>query len=383
MSHKNKRKIVRINFFLVIGPIFIIEILARTAGFIYNDFSVYYLLYGFNNSDMRLTTNAVVFDGYFKFSPDSKVTQGPLADLRIPSQINNIGLRGTSEISLAKPERTIRIISLGGSSTFGYHARDDHTYPFLLERTLRSRILGWQVEVINAGIPNFDSVNILTMFRKELVYYQPDAITLYTAYNDASAILDETWWQGAARWLHDHVAVYVALGRVLKWATSIELYSKWSDYVAAPSADYVDKQIALHVDRYRRNVQETLDLARETGSLVVLIRQPMGLSYRANADRPDYAQTVQMAQSRLSRGEAISGSEVTLLVHAALLDVLEEIALEKDVQLVDNVRLVDTHKDRLLTYVHLSEDGNDALASALAGTLMPMLAKRYLLSGGE
>ena len=366
-----------INLALIITPILSIEIIIRIAGFIYNDFNHYYLLYGFNKSDMHLTTNAVVFDGYFKFAPASTITQGPLADLRIPSQINNIGLRGSSEIDQEKAGRTIRIITFGGSSTFGYHARDDHTYPFLLEKKLRSKNTGRNIEVINAGIPNFDTENILYLFKKELIHYKPDVITIYTGYNDAVAVLDASAWQSAARWLYDHVAIYVAVQKTLKWATNIEIYSKWSRYVAKPSKSYVDKQIELHVESYRENIQETIDLAQEIGALVVLIRQPIANSYVAEVDRPDYVEGVQRTKARLSSGEALDGRDVTLLIHAALLETLDDLGAENDLAVVDNVSLVDLRKDRLLTYVHLSEEGNDALASALADTLSPLLNEKF------
>ncbi|MCG8355914.1 MAG: GDSL-type esterase/lipase family protein [Kiloniellales bacterium] len=381
MSFASRRRVLLVNFSLVVGPILALEVLARLAGFVYNDFRLYYLFYGFDSPGLHLTTNVDVFDGYFKFQPGVQVTQGPLEDLRIPSQINNIGLRGKSDVVIDKPDDLIRIISLGGSSTFGYHARDEYTYPYLLEKKLREKNPDWNIQVINAGVPNYDSSTISAIFTEELADYRPDAITLYTAYNDAVAVLDANWPQRVSRWLYDHVAVYVAMARFLKSVMSIELYSKWTRYVAAPTDHYVDQQISLHVDRYRHNVGRIVDLAREVGSLVVLIRQPMGLTYRATDNRLDYEQTVQAARSRLAQGDPLADNEITLLIHSALLDVLDEFAAEEDdVILVDNVRLVDAQKERLLTYVHLSEEGNDALAGALAGALAPRLAERFPVS---
>jgi hypothetical protein len=49
--------------------------------------------------------------------------------------INSRGFRG-KEFSDEKKPGVIRVITLGESSTFGLHARDDETYPYDLEHFL-------------------------------------------------------------------------------------------------------------------------------------------------------------------------------------------------------------------------------------------------------
>lgn len=359
---------------IILFPFVAIEAGARIVGFVANDFQAHYLTYGFGNPEMRMTTNAVAHDGYFKFEPNTVVTQGPIADLQIPSKINNIGLRGLDEVAIGKPVGSLRVVSMGGSSTFGYHARDEHTYPALLEAKL-SASLDHEIEVINAGVPSYLTDNIHALFEKELAAYEPDIVTIYSAYNDATSILEASSWQRASRWLHDHVATYVALGRAVRALTDVELYSKWSKYVAAPSPEYVQTQIDLHVDAYRDNLEAVVADAEAIGATVVLIRQPMAIGYNSGDDRPDYADAVEAARARLDSGEDLDGPNVTLLIHAALLDALDDIAAAHDLPVVDNVRLVDENKSRLLTYVHLSEEGNNALAEALAKTIIATLGE--------
>ena len=368
-----KTRTVLLNSILVVAPLILLELVARVGAFAYYGFNPYYLTYGFKSPESRLTTDAVVHDGYFKFKESSVVTQGPLTELRIPSRINNIGLRGVRNVSLSKPEQAVRVITLGESSTFGYHADDAHTYPALLEQKLQSKLGDRPVEVINAGIPNFDSNNLVAILEKELLAYKPDVITVYAAYNDAVGILDQEWWQKLSRWLHDHLGTYVALGRLMASVSGAAPYTKWSRYVTSPSPEYVAKQIALHVEKYEGNVKRIVELGTASGATVLLIRQAMAISYRASKDRPDYDEIVSAQRGLLATGGAIDGESVTLLIHAALLEVLDKLASEYSLPVVDNVRIVDQRKDRLQTYVHLSEEGNDALASAIAETLAPIL----------
>ena len=49
---------------------------------------------------------------------------------------NNKGFRNTKDFSYAKPENTLRVLSLGDSHTQGYEVRQDFTFSSVLERIL-------------------------------------------------------------------------------------------------------------------------------------------------------------------------------------------------------------------------------------------------------
>ena len=78
-------------------------------------------------------------------------------------------------------------VATGASSTYGYHARDDFTYPATLERLLNERNDG-RYEVINLGIPHYTTSNIVALLREEALDYEPDLVTLYSGHNDAASI---------------------------------------------------------------------------------------------------------------------------------------------------------------------------------------------------
>src|SRR5436309_7841910 len=64
--------------------------------------------------------------------------------------VNAAGFRG-EEIELPKPAGTLRIVTLGGSTTLGVTNPYEESYPFLLQRRLRERFPGRRIEVQNAA----------------------------------------------------------------------------------------------------------------------------------------------------------------------------------------------------------------------------------------
>jgi hypothetical protein len=103
---------------------------------------------------------------------------------------NRLGFRGR-ETSLEKPKGTVRIVCLGGSTTYGFFVTsDDETWPARLEVYLREIAPGHSIEVINAGVPGYTSFESLTSLQFRVLDLQPDIIVVYQGYNDLRAA---TW----------------------------------------------------------------------------------------------------------------------------------------------------------------------------------------------
>jgi lysophospholipase L1-like esterase len=96
---------------------------------------------------------------------------------------NSRGFRG-GEVSADRSPRGVRILAVGDSSTFGYGARDDETYPAVLQRLLSKRFPGRSVEVINAGTPGWSSGNGAAFLAREGLAWKPDAVLIYFGYNE-------------------------------------------------------------------------------------------------------------------------------------------------------------------------------------------------------
>jgi lysophospholipase L1-like esterase len=96
---------------------------------------------------------------------------------------NALGYRG-DEIIQPKPPGEFRILCIGGSTTYTTRVDDYHqSYPDQMEQELIKR--GYtNVNVINAGVPGWDTWNMVIDFELRGLDLNPDLIIYYEAVND-------------------------------------------------------------------------------------------------------------------------------------------------------------------------------------------------------
>ena len=105
--------------------------------------------------------------------------------------VNSLGYRGP-EIAVPKPKNVYRIVALGGSTTFGLFLDDwQLTYPRQLERKLRHDHGYRQVEVINAGVPQYSTWESAVNMLLRLPDLEPDMVIIYHAINDVGVRLSD------------------------------------------------------------------------------------------------------------------------------------------------------------------------------------------------
>ena len=99
--------------------------------------------------------------------------------------VNSLGFRGP-EIAVPKPKGTYRIFAIGESSTFGWKGIHSHeeAWPALLEGRLRAAFPQRAIEVVNAGVPGYTSVEQRINFMLRISQLEPDAILIYHGNND-------------------------------------------------------------------------------------------------------------------------------------------------------------------------------------------------------
>ena len=104
---------------------------------------------------------------------------------------NALGYRG-EDIVQPKPEDVFRIVTLGGSTTYGEFIEDNaQTYPAQLERELRETHGFERVEVINAGVPAYTSWESLVNLQFRVLDLEPDLIIIYHGVNDINPRLSD------------------------------------------------------------------------------------------------------------------------------------------------------------------------------------------------
>jgi lysophospholipase L1-like esterase len=146
------------------------------------------------------TGNLVVVPGaqVFRFKPNvSGVFPGNVDGKRtFPYRTNSHGLRDRDRA--AKQPGTRRVLVMGDSYTWGYAVAEEEAYPQAAGRLLAER--GYShIDVINGGIPDYNTRQERRLLEQLMPAYQPDAVFLGYVVNDAEpstampATPDETY----------------------------------------------------------------------------------------------------------------------------------------------------------------------------------------------
>ena len=330
---------------------------------------------------------------YAKYFPfEKKFTLSPDASERYAVRINNHGFRGP-DFEIQKQAGSLRVLTLGASSTFGYHNRDDETYPHALEKILNGATGGRpRFEVINFAIAHAITDNILAMFLAEGLALDPDFVTVYAGVND-SAVLEESFggafpgWQALRR---SSVVMELAGHSITRFTAPDEIY--WSQqYAQHRSQVYLDNLQALREECEKREIVFIV-ASQQATALWVEAEERSRLSYREEVELVKQQRTVIEART----DQEASGSRPApfaedsierpferlrlmldparvLLVHSRLMQDLEQWASETNANYVDAIELLDGRRHLLTSWVHLAPEANLRFAQALADTILQRL----------
>jgi len=96
-------------------------------------------------------------------------------------ETNSFGMRGP-EVTLEKPPGTIRIVGLGDSVMFGWGVEQEESFLAVTEQRLRDA--GHHVEVLNFGVPGYNTVMEVETFKKRALAFSPDIVVIHFVSND-------------------------------------------------------------------------------------------------------------------------------------------------------------------------------------------------------
>ncbi len=86
-----------------------------------------------------------------------------------------------------KDKGTLRIVALGGSTTFGmFAASGEGVWPAMVERALRERF-SFPIEVYNLGVPGYTTSELLGVLCMLVPELEPDIVLVHCGANDAFA----------------------------------------------------------------------------------------------------------------------------------------------------------------------------------------------------
>ncbi|HEX6320238.1 MAG TPA: SGNH/GDSL hydrolase family protein [Burkholderiales bacterium] len=102
----------------------------------------------------------------------------------VPVSFNALGLRDI-ERSAKPASGTVRVLALGDSVTFGMGVAQHQTFPRQTEALLNAgRIGGPRVEVLNMGMPGYNTLHQLAQLREVGLALEPEIVVVGFLYND-------------------------------------------------------------------------------------------------------------------------------------------------------------------------------------------------------
>jgi lysophospholipase L1-like esterase len=190
------------------------------------------------------------------------------------------------EFSLEKPDGVYRIVALGGSSTYDVRIDDNNeTFTSQLEKLLNEEYGYQNVQVINAGVPGYNSWEILVNLEFRVLDLDPDLVIIYEGTNDVHArLVEPSAYRGddsgrRQAWQVPHVALWErsALLRILSRMTNFSRQVSVDDFVSSPTylswpfesrlrEDNLDPAEILKENPpiyFRRNLENMIAIAKE------------------------------------------------------------------------------------------------------------------------
>ncbi|MCO6430301.1 MAG: SGNH/GDSL hydrolase family protein [Deltaproteobacteria bacterium] len=180
------------------------------------------------------------------------------------------------------PRDSLRIFTMGGSSTFGtpmFYRNDSYTAR--LRRIVEERRPGEKIEIYNAGIPGYGIMQILDSIEKVIVKYRPDIITICAWFNDHSAIPGWYGFYGKSdKEAHELVALLRKIegNRYYKKVSGTRLYGvfryallKARDLIPKIGTERSKRRPRMSPDEFAWAMEQIVSLSKKHDFLPVII----------------------------------------------------------------------------------------------------------------
>lgn len=280
-----------------------------------------------------------------------------------PWYTSESGFRGPAVVKERRPG-TLRVVCMGDSSTYGVGIPLEQTYVSILGRSLEYQ-LKQPVEMVNAGCPGYSSYQGLKLLESDVLPLRPDVVTLFFgAWNDFTPAIggdDEAKgargrlpaWTDRALVAAEHSRLYMLLAHgyeLLAGNTTDARFGLRSldEYLKGFAAGRPPEGERVPPDKFAANLRRMIRLARERGTLPVLVSPP--LSQESQREHPVFSLYRDAVHD-------VGATEKVLLVPAS-----EDLAArEKD------------REDIFLDPIHPNVHGHEIIAALATQRLVPAL----------
>ncbi len=270
---------------------------------------------------------------------------------------NALGFRGP-EIQREKRPGSLRIVCVGGSSTYGHGpSSNSTTWPMQLAEMLDKAHPNVSIEVINAGASGYSTYESLINLAIRLIDLQPDMVLVYHSINDV-----RLWrWPGIQP-DNSHWRAVWPVYKQSSLTTALEnsrlflvLRGAFTDYLEQEElGSWVTKGFGVveplwdnpqleGLDYFRRNLEHMVALCRTNGVEIAFGQQAW---FREDLDRP-----------------------VDLKGMAYAAEILAKVGSEQGVPVADIDGAIPQQRTLFTNDVHVSDEGARHIAQAWADFL--------------
>jgi lysophospholipase L1-like esterase len=213
------------------------------------------------------------------------------SDIRLPYQT----------VLAEKPHSALRILTFGGSATAGLGYGPNVTFTRHLERLLERAHPDRTVEVVNLGVVALASKQVRVLVEDAIRHHQPDAVVVYSGNNEFLEVHAEkfaasqsTLVSRALAWLNDTNAYRLASravhGPPQKPSLAEQDFSRddlrVSQHAIIKHIEMTPDEILTVIDRYEENVDAIAQIAKESGTPLMLMTVAANWRYRGREDLP-------------------------------------------------------------------------------------------------
>jgi lysophospholipase L1-like esterase len=275
---------------------------------------------------------------------------------------NRAGFRG-NEVQVEKPPGHVRVVCMGESTTYCTGIADDlATYPARLEAHLRNARGDLDIEVINAGVGGYTSIENLLRLLFHVLPLSPDLVVHYYTHNDVHPRrmphLSRDYREYSRSW-YEPPSFGIAGRLRRRWLLASgeigTLVRRYDEYAGRRRSANVERNPPV---AFRTNMGALSLLAQHAGARVLFVNPPyreLGRNNGASADGSNLAYRAVWEHRRIVE-------ELARETGASVYDLASEMPYPDDPKDIPNEHYLDA--------VHVNEQGADLMGRLIANAIL-------------
>lgn len=262
-------------------------------------------------------------------------------------ETNSLGLRD-EELPLAKPDREFRVLSIGDSTVLGFGVDAQATFSERLESAL-ARTTDRPVEVINAGVAGYASLQTLTYLDLRGRWLSPDVVVFESNFNDRRAVFpgaEPDSIEGFRRFYWRLRLFRVVDNSLLARLIRRLLNPPGESHALLRTGSYDDQTIPtdapprVSLEQFEVNLNRVVDVATEIGARPVLVGLPDNPRVVADLrEARDHMREKRWLEAELALGRASARPLTALLAQRMLNTLLERTGRSDEIETTVRVNM--------------------------------------------